>query len=459
MTLHFLGVERMKEFTLGEIAKACGGKYIGDRARILDTISSVVIDSRKVTDGSLFVAIKGERTDGHLYIEKAYDMGAVCAVSEQVVDYDEPYILVDSSEQAIKDIAEAYRAKFPTIEVVGITGSVGKTSTKEMISAVLAKKYTVHKTQGNFNNELGVPLTLLAMPEDTEVAVIEMGINHFGEMTRLSKMVHPTVCVLTNIGCCHLENLIDRDGVLKAKTEMFTYMADDAEIIVNGDDDKLATIENASYRFGLEGTNDFYAEDISNDGENSVSFTLCHGDERYPAMVPALGNHMVINALGAAAVGTALNMDIKDIIEGFKAYAPVGGRARLVETELVRIIDDCYNANPNSVKAALDTLKTMKAKRKIAVLGDMKELGENEKALHFEVGQYAARSGIDVLITVGELAKSLADGCEGIEKHSYDTVAEALDEIEDILHKDDVVLVKASHSMKFEDIVHFLEEM
>ena len=449
----------MKEFTLGEIAKACGGKFIGDRARLLDTISGVVIDSRKVTDGSLFVAIKGERTDGHLYIEKAYDSGAVCAVSEREVDYDEPYILVESSERAIKAIAEAYRAKFPNIEVVGITGSVGKTSTKEMIAAVLAKKYIVHKTQGNFNNELGVPLTLLAMPEDTEVAVVEMGINHFGEMTRLSKMVRPTVCVFTNIGCCHLENLIDRDGVLKAKTEMFTYMADDAEIIVNGDDDKLATINNASYKFGLDGSNDFSAEELSNDGENSISFTLCHNGKKYPAMVPALGNHMVVNALGAAAVGTALNMDIADIIEGFKDYAPVGGRARLVETDIVKVIDDCYNANPNSVKAALDTLKTMKAKRRVAVLGDMKELGENEKALHKEVGEYAAKSGLDVLITVGELGRCLADGCEGIEKHSYDTNAQLLDEIEDILHKDDTVLVKASHSMKFEEIVKFLEDM
>lgn len=449
----------MKEFTLGEIAKACGGEYIGDKARILDTVSNVVIDSRRVTDGSLFVAIKGERTDGHLYIEKAYDMGAVCVISEQKVDYDEPYILVESSERAIKGIAEAYRAKFPNIEVVGITGSVGKTSTKEMMAAVLSKKYVVHKTQGNFNNELGVPLTLLAMPEDTEVAVVEMGINHFGEMTRLSKMVRPTVCVLTNIGCCHLENLGDRDGVLKAKTEMFTYMAEDAEIVVNGDDDKLATVENVTFTFGLGSGNDFYAEDITNNGENSISFTACFGGERYGAVVPALGNHMAVNAMCAAAVGTALNMEPRDIIEGFKDYAPVGGRARLVETELVKVIDDCYNANPNSVKAALDTLKTMNAKRRVAVLGDMKELGENERALHKEVGEYAEKCGIDVLITVGELAKGIADGAPSVEKHVYDTVDGALEEIEDILHKDDVVLVKASHSMKFENIVKYLEEM
>ena len=449
----------MKEFTLGEAAKACGGKYIGDKSRILDTISNVVIDSRKVTSGSLFVAIAGERTDGHYYIEKAYDSGAVCVVSEKAVDYDEPYILVDSSTRAIRDIAEAYRAKFPSIEVVGITGSVGKTSTKEMISAVLSKKYTVHKTEGNFNNELGVPLTLLSMPEDTEVAVVEMGINHFGEMTRLSKMVRPTVCVLTNIGCCHLENLGDRDGVLKAKTEMFMYKADDAAVILNGDDDKLASVEGYTYRFGLNESNDFRAENIENNGENSISFELCYDGKKYPAVVPALGNHMVINALGAAAVGAALNLEIEDIIDGFKDYKAVGGRARLIETELVRVIDDCYNANPNSVKAAIDTLGSMKAKRKIAVLGDMKELGENELALHKEVGEYAGKSGVDVLIAVGGLARSLYDGAQGIEKYHYDTVDSALDEIDGILHKDDAVLVKASHSMHFEKIVHFLEQM
>ncbi len=449
----------MKEFTLGEIAKSCGGKFIGDRSHLLDTVTNVVIDSRKVTEGSLFVAIKGERTDGHLYIDKAYDMGAVCVISEQESDYGEPYILVESSEIAIKQIAAAYREKFPNIEVIGVTGSVGKTSTKEMLAAVLAKKYTVHKTQGNFNNELGVPLTLLAMPEDTEVAVVEMGINHYGEMTRLSKMVRPTVCMLTNIGCCHLENLIDRDGVLRAKTEMFTYMAEDADIIVNGDDDKLATIENTTYRFGLGSGNDFYAEDITSNGVDNTEFTLCHDGKKYKASIPALGDHMVTNALAAAAAGTALNMEMSDIIEGFRDYVAVGGRARIVETDIVKIIDDCYNANPNSVKASLGTLKTMKAKRKVAVLGDMKELGENEKALHREVGEFAAKSGIDVLITVGELARELADGCEGIEKHSYDTVEAALEEIEDILHKDDIVLVKASHSMKFENIVKFLEEM
>ena len=443
----------MKEFTLGEIASACGGKLVCADGCVTKTISNVVIDSRKVTEGSLFVAIKGERTDGHNYIIKAYDMGAVCVLCEHPADYDEPYILVDSTTRAIRDIAEHYRSMFHKTTCKTLYHKFAK------IASVLSCEYVVHKTQGNFNNELGVPLTLLAMPEDTEVAVIEMGINHFGEMTRLSKMVRPTVCVLTNIGCCHLENLIDRDGVLKAKTEMFKYKSDDAEIIVNGDDDKLATVTEAAYRFGIGSGNDFFAEDIVNSGENSVSFTLCHDGKKYPAAVPALGTYMVTNALAAAAVGTALNMEMSEIIEGFGGYTAVGGRSRLVETELLKVIDDCYNANPNSVKAALDTLTSMKCKRRVAVLGDMKELGENEVSLHREVGEYVSKSGIDVLVTVGELAKNIADAADVAEKYSFTTLEEALDELDTIVHKDDTVLVKASHSMHFEQIVHFFEQL
>ena len=449
----------MKLLTLGDIAEACGGEYIGEKSKLTTAVKSVVIDSRLVEEGSLFVAIKGERTDGHLYIEKAYESGAVCAISEQVISADNPYILVRSSEQAIKDIAEYYRSLFYNIEVVGITGSVGKTSTKEMIASVLSQEFVVHKTQGNFNNELGVPLTLLSMPEDTEVAVVEMGISDFGEMTRLSKMVRPTVCVLTNIGCCHLENLKDRDGVLKAKTEMFIYKEDDALIFVNGDDDKLATIENVTAAYGLDSSNDYYAENIENSGENSVSCTICFDDRKLDVTVPALGNYMVVNALAAAAVGKSLNMSDENIVKGIESYTTVGSRANLVTTGILRIIDDCYNANPTSVKAAVETLCNMKGGRKAAVLGDMKELGENELALHAEVGEYAAKCGVDVLITVGELARSISDNADGVEAHHFDTVEQATEELDTILHKDDIVLVKASHSMHFEKIVEFLKSI
>ena len=449
----------MKSFTLMDIAEACGGEYIGEKSLMTQAVSSVVIDSRLVEKGSLFVAIKGERTDGHLYAAKAYELGALCVISEQLLPADHPYILVKSSAQAIKDIAEAYRKLFENIEVVGITGSVGKTSTKEMIAAVLGQEFVVHKTQGNFNNELGVPLTLLAMPEDTEVAVVEMGINHFGEMTRLAKMVRPTICVLTNIGYCHLENLIDRDGVLKAKTEMFSYKEDDALIFVNGDDDKLASIPEDKITFGLGSNNDYYAENIENSGDNSVSCTISCKGQKLDVTIPALGNYMAINAAAAAAVGKALNMSDENIIKGIAAYTTVGSRANLITTEMIKIIDDCYNANPNSVKASLETLCAMKGGRKIAVLGDMKELGANEKQLHEEVGAFAAKCGVDVIVTVGDLAKYLGESAKGTEVYHFDTVEKAVEEIDTILHKDDIVLVKASHSMHFEKIVECLKEL
>lgn len=448
----------MKLITLDQIAQACKGQYFGDENKKVISITDVVIDSRLVRKGSLFAAIRGERTDGHLYIENAFGAGAVCAISEQKLDTPNPYILVESSEQALKDLAEYYRGMFDNIEVIGITGSVGKTSTKEMISSVLSQEYTVHKTKGNFNNELGVPLTLLAMPEDTEVAVVEMGISDFGEMTRLSKMVRPTVCVLTNIGCCHLENLGDRDGVLKAKTEMFNYKSDDALIFVNGDDDKLSQLQGVTAFYGLNDTNDYYAQNIKNNGENSVECTVCFGDTKLKAFIPALGNYMVANALAATAVAKAFNMTDEDIIKGIANYTTVGSRANLIDTGMIKIIDDCYNANPTSVKAALETLCNMDG-RKVAVLGDMKELGKKENELHSEIGTYAAECGVDVLITVGGLAEYISQNADGIEAYHFDTVDNAVEEIDTILHKNDIVLVKASHSMHFEDIVDCLKDL
>ena len=233
----------MKNMTLGNIAAACGGIYHGTEAAKEKTIAEITTDSRKAGKDSLFVAIKGERVDAHKFIPAVFEQGALCVISEQeLADPAGAYIQVDSSLQAIKDIAEFYRKQLD-IKVVGITGSVGKTSTKEMIASVLSEKYRVLKTLGNFNNELGLPLTVFRLREEDEIAVLEMGISHFGEMHRLSKIARPDICVITNIGQCHLEFLGDRDGVLKAKSEIFDYLAPDGTIVLNGDDDKLATLQ------------------------------------------------------------------------------------------------------------------------------------------------------------------------------------------------------------------------
>lgn len=449
----------MKPFTLAEIAAACGGTYVGNEDMKSAVITSVERDSRQVKEGSLFLAIKGERVDGHDYIQKCYDSGAICAICEKAPENaDKPYILVPSTLQAVKEIGRAYREKFD-IPVVGVSGSVGKTSTKEMLYAVLSQKFKTHKTQGNLNNELGVPLTLLSMPEDTEAAVIEMGISGFGEMTRLAKMAQPTICVLTIIGCCHLENLGDRDGVLKAKTEMFDYAKDGAAFILNGDDDKLSTVKDVRGTkpifFGLDKSNRYYAENIENNGEGGVSCTLCFDGTRLDVTIPAIGSYMVSNALAAVAAGKLLGLSDEQLKDGVEAYKTVGSRANVINTGKLRIIDDCYNANPTSVKASLDTLKNF-AGRKVAILGDMKELGSNELALHYDTGAYAKEIGIDRVLSVGPLAKELARGAEDVWFESIDAL---LPELPDLLKDGDTVLVKASHSMHFENIVENLKTL
>ena len=449
----------MKPFTLAEIAAACGGTYVGNEDMKSAVITSVERDSRQVKEGSLFLAIKGERVDGHDYIQKCYDNGAICAICEKAPENaDKPYILVPSTLQAVKEIGRAYREKFD-IPVVGVSGSVGKTSTKEMLYAVLSQKFKTHKTQGNLNNELGVPLTLLSMPEDTEAAVIEMGISGFGEMTRLAKMAQPTICVLTIIGCCHLENLGDRDGVLKAKTEMFDYAKEGAAFILNGDDDKLSTVKDVRGTkpifFGLDKSNRYYAENIENNGEGGVSCTLCFDGTRLDVTIPAIGSYMVSNALAAVAAGKLLGLSDEQLKNGVEAYKTVGSRANVINTGKLRIIDDCYNANPTSVKASLDTLKNFEG-RKVAILGDMKELGSNELALHYDTGAYAKEIGIDRVLSVGPLAKELARGAEDLWFESIDAL---LPELPDLLKDGDTVLVKASHSMHFENIVENLKTL
>ena len=440
----------MKPITLQEVAAACNGALHGDPDI---KITSIVTDSRQAKAGALFAAIKGARADGHRFIPMTVEQGAVCVLCEEAPTVDAPYILVDSTLVALKGIAAYYRSLF-SIPFIGITGSVGKTSTKEFISAVLAQKYKVHKTAGNFNNELGVPLTLFGLEESHEVAVIEMGISGFGEMTRLSKMVRPDISVITNIGCCHLENLGDRDGVLKAKTEMFAYLNDNATIILCHDDDKLSTV--TEYNgikpiFYGTGDDEYRAENIVEKGLFGIDCTLIHGDMRIDVTIPTMGRHNVLNALCAMAVGVQLGLTADQIKRGIESFENVGSRGRIVKTDRLTVIDDCYNANPTSTKAGLDTLSKLDG-RKTAVLGDMKELGKDELALHKEVGAYAKSVGVDSLIAVGPLSKATAEGY-GEGAVYFESVDDCIKKINDLLQTG-TALVKASHSMHFERIVN-----
>lgn len=454
----------MKPLSLETIAAVTGGIYHGDSTLRQTCITGVVRDNREVQPGNLFLCIKGNRTDGHRFAPQAFAAGAACCLAERIPENTTgPVIVVQSTLQALKLLGEYYRSLF-TIPIIGVTGSVGKTTAKEMTAAVLSQKYCVLKTPANLNNEIGVPLTLLSLREEHEAAVVEMGISDFGEMTRLAKMVRPTICIMTTIGYCHLENLIDLDGVLKAKSEVYQYMAPDAYAIVNGDDEKLRAFDPGVRRitFGLGAENDYRGTNIRSMGTLGVACDITSKSGQFHVKIPAFGSHMVLAALPAAAVGHILGLSDAEITRGFLSYSAVGGRANVSETGYIILIDDCYNANPNSVTAALLSLAALPG-RKVAILGDMKELGADADNLHREVGVLADKCGIDCLICCGDKAVFIYKGiiscgteCEAWYFPMKDALLSVLPSL---IHEGDNVLVKASHSMQFEEITEALKTL
>ncbi|MDY3248968.1 MAG: UDP-N-acetylmuramoyl-tripeptide--D-alanyl-D-alanine ligase [Candidatus Choladocola sp.] len=456
----------MKGLTLSRIAEVCGGTYSGreeDRER---EVCDITTDSRKAGGGSLFAAIRGERADGHDFIPSVFEKGALCAISEkELPDAAGNYIRVSSTLDALKAIAQEYLEQLQ-IPVVGITGSVGKTSTKEMIAAVLAQKYRVLKTAGNFNNELGLPLTVFRLREEDEIAVLEMGISHFGEMHRLAKIAKPDTCVITNIGQCHLEFLGDRDGVLRAKSEIFDFLRPDGHIVLNGDDDKLETIREVKgirpVFFGIDSENDVYADRIEKKGLDGISCRIHTKNGSFTTLIPIPGIHMVFNALAGTAVGLHYGLTLEQIRKGIESLQPVSGRFHILHTEKYTIIDDCYNANPVSMKASLEVLQDGLG-RKVAILGDMGELGADEALLHRQVGEFAGELDLDRCICVGPLCGNLAEGIESVNPEMDVTVLpnlqELLKQIPQLVQADDTILVKASHFMHFEKVVEMLSLM
>ncbi|NLG04703.1 MAG: UDP-N-acetylmuramoyl-tripeptide--D-alanyl-D-alanine ligase [Clostridia bacterium] len=462
----------MRGLTLKNIAKACAGEYIGCEEAKNQEVTSVETDSRKIKQHSLFIALLGEKVDGHDFVTQVFEQGAACVISEKKLELppDQPYIYVNSTYQALKDIAKYYRSIL-NIKVVGITGSVGKTSTKEMIASVLGKHYQVLKTQGNFNNEVGLPLTVLNIRDEHEVAVLEMGISDFGEMHRLSEIAKPDICVITNIGQCHLENLKTKQGILDAKSEIFDFISEEGSVCLNGDDPLLRTIQSVKQIqpvfFGLSDHNDVFATDILNKGLLGTQCTIHAAGETFEVQIPIPGEHMVDNALAATAVGIELSLSIQEIKEGIESVEAISGRSHLIFSPNCLMIDDCYNANPVSMKAAIDLL-CLATTRKVAFLGDMFELGANEVKLHKEIGKYAASKEMDLLIFVGKLAVYME---EAAQQHCYETQntktkclhfktkEEAEDQLQYLLKKNDTILVKASHGMHFEETIQLVKTL
>lgn len=454
----------MKHLTLRAITAACKGAYHGPDSLLDTEVGQVVIDSRKVESGDLFVAINGESLNGHQFIPGAVANGAVCVVShEDLGKTDFPYILVESTGQALLDIAKFYRDLFP-VKVVGITGSVGKTSTKEMIASVLSQKYCVHKTLGNFNNEWGLPITLFEMNDSHQVAVLEMGVNHFDEMRRLSSVAQPDVCVLTNIGVAHLEFFKTREGILEEKSKMIQDLKEGGSIILNGDDDLLAQVPPTKgavpLLYGTQPNCACYVDQVEPLGLRGTRCTIHLPDgTSFSCVIPLPGSHMISNALAGAAVGHTMGLTADEIRRGIEQLPSIPGRNHIIQTDSIIILDDCYNANPVSMKAALDVLSLAEG-RKIAVLGNMGELGMNERQLHREVGEYAAFCNLDLVCGIGDLAKDLVEGAASSDPSVpscwFASKADFLAELPHIIRPGDNVLVKASHGMEFPELVEAL---
>ncbi|MBE5920559.1 MAG: UDP-N-acetylmuramoyl-tripeptide--D-alanyl-D-alanine ligase [Pseudobutyrivibrio ruminis] len=455
----------MKNMTLEKIAKVTEGKLFvpeGFEGAEKKEIQGAVNDNRKVEKDYLFIPMVGARVDGHDFIEGAFKDGALATLSERELENPVgPYILVKDSKLALKQIATAYRMEL-NIPVVGVIGSVGKTSTKEMITSVLSTKFNVLKTEGNFNNEIGLPLTICRIKDEHQVAVVEMGISDFGEMHRLGDIAKPDIVVMTNIGQCHLEFLKSRDGILKAKTEVFEHMPSDGLVILNGDDDKLIDADTLGLKKIFYGMNNqqVNARDVQPIGLSETSATIKAFGESFDVTIPLPGAHNVMNALAATAVGHTLGLTIEEIADGLSRAETISGRNNLIKIRDITIIDDCYNANPVSMKASIEVLGKA-AGRSIAVLGDMGELGDDERKLHYEIGTALEDNHIGYVFTVGELSeeinKSLSNTNSSCMAHHYKTVDEMLVDLLPIIRGGDTILVKASHFMNFSHVVEALK--
>lgn len=442
----------METLRVSEIAKVCGGEF-----NIDTEITSVAIDTRKIEKGCLFICIKGERFDAHRFIDEAFEKGAAAVMISEDVKIDKPYIKVDDTAKQMLSLAGYYRSKFD-VPIVALTGSVGKTTTKEFTHLVVNSKYKAIKTLGNLNNEIGLPQMLFMLDSSTEAAVIEMGMNHFGEIHRLSTATQPTMGIITNIGVSHIENLGSREGILEAKLEILDGLKKGAPLLLNGDNDLLSTVKNDDYKiyfYAVDNDADFKAVDIK-ENPNTTSFTVQYFGKEQKITIPAIGKHNVYNALAAFAVGILLDIDAETAADALKTYEPSGMRQKVVEINGITSIEDCYNASPDSMKAGITTLAGIQACKKIAVLSDMLELGEYSEQAHYDVGTMAAENKIDYLLCVGSDAKYIVDGARDnglLNAYLFDSKQSLTDKLFEIAEKGDAVLFKASRGMKLEEVI------
>ncbi len=445
----------MQPMTIQEITDAVHGIWWNPREGTAP-VTSVSTDSRKLTPGCLFVPWRGEKFDGHDFIDAALDAGAagcLCARLPADLRCDKFYIKVDDTRLALRALAAAYRDQFD-LPMIQITGSVGKTTTKEMIASVLSAKLRVLKTPENFNNDIGTPLTLLGLSPEHQAAVVETGMNHFGEIRYLGELVRPNIAVISNIGDAHIEYLGSREGILAAKCEIFEHLQPGGVAILNGDDALLDTVDVpfTTLRCGQNEHCEVRIGDILDHGVEGITCTVTTKRDSYALTIPAPGEHMAYSASMAVAIGELLGLNHEEIVRGVAAYEPSGSRMRVLRLPEDRVIlDDCYNANPQSVTAALEVLAKTDCDRKVAVLGDMGELGELTDQAHYNMGALAAMLGIDFVAAIGKKAVKIADGTaqSGGSVLHFGTKEEALAELKAQLGPRTAMLIKASHAMHF----------
>ena len=447
-----------KKITVSDVLRVCNGKmFRGNESLELEDFSK---DTRTIRSGEVYVGIKGENFDGNKYFKEAINKGAIACIldnsvnEDEIRDYDN-IILVDNTIIALQEIAK-YKRSLYDIPVVAVTGSVGKTSTKDIIYSVLSTKYNVLKTEGNNNNHIGLPLTILKL-KDHDAMVVEMGMNHFGEISLLSNIAKPTIAVITNIGTSHIGILGSRENILKAKLEILDGMSKDGLIIVNNDNDLLNKWKNENVTkynirtYGIENESDYFAYDI-NIGENISTYFI----NNKKVTLNLLGKVFIYNSLCAIAVGDKLGISLDDMIDGLKNVSLTKRRMEIIEKDGIKIINDAYNSSYDSLKASIEYLNKVSGNRKIAVLGDMLELGDYSKELHEKVADVLYENKVDILITVGKYVSYMAD--KAIElglKEVYKCMnnQEAIDKVKILKKGGDVILVKASNSMKFDEIV------
>ena len=459
----------MEQVFVRDLLEATGGKLLAGNP---DTaVSKIKLDSRQVEPGDLFVPIIGERVDGHKFIPQVIDAGASVVLTSEhdAVDKAEAkgaaWIRVTDTKDGLQDIGRYLRGRL-TLPLVGVTGSVGKTTTREMIAAALSAKYRVYKTPGNSNSQVGVPITISEISQKDEVGVIELGMSEPGELTVIAKIAKIDMAVITNIGITHIEQLGSRENIYKEKMTIQDGLRDDGVLILNGDDDMLCNTTGKpgtkTIYYGTGMNCDFRAENINlNDGP--AKFTVVHGDERQDVELGVMGQHNVMNALAAMAVCSQCGMTMEEAARGLKTFNGFKGRQQIFNGKKLTILDDSYNASPASMKASLDVFKTLKpGHRHVAVLADMKELGDKVHEYHYEIGVHTVSAGVDLVVTLGEACHALAEGVKSV---SDIPVVEFLDKEEMIayldknLQEEDCILFKGSNSMGLSSAAaHFVEK-